>query len=60
MNNKLIVIAPIAMFFYCMFVKGNVLDGRAGLFYALQRSVAEGILSLYLLQALLSPDRSTK
>lgn len=58
--RKLIVIAPMAMFFYCMFVKGNVLDGRAGLFYALQRAVAEGILSLYLLQALLLPDRSAK
>ena len=30
--RKLIVIAPVAMFFYCMFVKGNILDGRAGLF----------------------------
>lgn len=49
--RKLIVIAPLAMFLYCMFVKGNILDGRAGLFYALQRSIAEGILSLYLLQS---------
>lgn len=55
--RKLIVIAPVAMFLYCMFVKGNIFDGRAGLFYALQRSVAEGILSLYLLQSLLSPGR---
>ncbi len=53
--RKLIVIAPVAMFFYCMFVKGNIRDGRAGLFYALQRSVAESVLSLYLLQSLLSP-----
>ena len=53
--RKLIVIAPVAMFFYCMLVKANVLDGRAGFFYALQRTVAESILSLYLLRALLAP-----
>jgi len=58
--RRLIVIAPAAMFIYCMFVKGNILDGRAGMYYALQRAVAEGILSLYLLQSLLSPDRSAK
>lgn len=53
--RKLIVVAPVLMFFYCMFVKRNVLDGRAGLQYALQRSVAEAILSLLLLQARLVP-----
>lgn len=42
--------API-MFFYCLVVRGGLLDGIPGLFYALQRSVAEGILGLYLLQA---------
>lgn len=56
--RKLIVIAPVAMFLYCMFVKGNILDGRAGLYYALQRSIAEAILSLYLLQATIGRNRS--
>jgi glycosyltransferase involved in cell wall biosynthesis len=51
--RKLIVIAPFAMLLYCLFIRGNVLDGRAGVFYAMQRSVAEAILSLYLAQALL-------
>lgn len=46
------VIAPPAMFVYCYVVRGGVFDGRAGLFYALQRAVAEGILSLYLLRRL--------
>lgn len=55
--RKLIFIAPIAMFFYCAIAKGNILDGRAGLFYALQRTVAEGILSLFLLHSLLSSNR---
>jgi glycosyltransferase involved in cell wall biosynthesis len=46
----LIVVAPAAMLFFCLFARGNIFDGRAGLFYALQRATAEAILSLYLLQ----------
>jgi len=53
--RRLIILAPPAMFFYCLFVRGGILDGRAGLFYALQRTVAEAILSLYLLQRILGP-----
>jgi hypothetical protein len=34
-------------------VRGGILDGRAGLFYALQRAVSEGILSLFLVRRLL-------
>lgn len=49
--RKLLVIAPIAAFFYCMIVKGNLQDGRRGLMYASQRAVAEIILSAYLLEA---------
>lgn len=48
--RRLIVVAPPAMFLYCLLVAGNILDGRAGLFYAFQRTVAESILSLYLLE----------
>jgi glycosyltransferase involved in cell wall biosynthesis len=48
--RKLRVVAPLLMFFYCLIVRRNILDGRAGLFYALQRTVAELILSLYLLE----------
>lgn len=43
-----IVIAPPAMFLYCYLVRGGILDGRAGLFYALQRATSEAILSLFL------------
>lgn len=43
--RKLRVVAPIAMPFYCLFVKGGILDGRAGLFYAYQRMLAELMLS---------------
>ena len=38
------------MFFYSYIVRGGILDGRAGLFYALQRTVSELILSLYLVR----------
>jgi glycosyltransferase involved in cell wall biosynthesis len=41
---------PIVVFLYCLFGKGLVLDGRSGLFYALQRVVAEAILSLMVLE----------
>jgi glycosyltransferase involved in cell wall biosynthesis len=41
---------PIAIFLYCLFGKGLILNGRAGIFYALQRLVAEAILSLMLLE----------
>lgn len=54
--RKGIVFAPAAMFLYCLLVRGGILDGKAGLFYALQRTVAEAILSLYLLQAHLGID----
>lgn len=48
--RRAIVLAPPAMFFYCLVVKGNVLDGWPGIHYALQRTVSELILSLYLLE----------
>lgn len=48
--RKLRVVAPFAMLFYCLFLQGLVLDGRAGLFYAFQRAFAELLLSLHLLQ----------
>ena len=48
--RRWLVIAPPLMFVYCYFVRGGILDGSAGLFYALQRATAEGILSLFLLQ----------
>jgi hypothetical protein len=41
---------PIAIFVYCLFVKGLIINGRAGMFYALQRLVAEAILSLMVLE----------
>lgn len=51
--RRWIVIAPPAMFLYCYLVRGGILDGKAGLFYALQRSVSEAILSLFLVRRML-------
>ncbi len=44
------VLAPFAAFIYALFFKGAILDGRAGVYYAMQRMVAEAILSLELLE----------
>jgi len=41
---------PIAVFLYCLFGKGLLFNGRAGIFYALQRMVAEAALSLIVLE----------
>jgi glycosyltransferase involved in cell wall biosynthesis len=41
-------LGPVLAFMYCLFVRGLILDGRAGLYYALQRLYAETLLSLYM------------
>lgn len=51
--RRLILLAPPAVLLYCLFVRGGIFDGRAGLLYALQRAGAELILSLYLLRTTL-------
>ncbi len=51
--RKLIVVAPAAMFLYCLIARGGILDGWPGLFYAMQRAVAESILSLNLLERMI-------
>lgn len=49
--RRLVVVAPPAMFVYCLVVKLAILDGRRGLLYALQRATAEAILSVHLVAA---------
>jgi glycosyltransferase involved in cell wall biosynthesis len=48
--RKARLFAPFLMLLYCLFVKGVILDGRAGIYYALQRTFAELMLSLYLFE----------
>jgi glycosyltransferase involved in cell wall biosynthesis len=42
--------APIGMLFYCLIFKGGLLDGWPGIFYAMQRTYAEILLSLEILE----------
>jgi hypothetical protein len=42
------IIAPPAVLFYCLVLRGGVFDGWAGFYYAFQRALAELMLSLYL------------
>lgn len=48
--RKMRVAAPFVMLLYCLFVKGLVLNGRSGIYYAFQRMFSEILLSLYLLE----------
>lgn len=48
--RKLQLLAPFVIFFYCLFIKGGLLDGKAGWYYAFQRLLAELLLSLYLIE----------
>jgi glycosyltransferase involved in cell wall biosynthesis len=52
--RRLVVIAPWLVPLYCLTVGRGLLDGRAGLFYAMQRAIAETILSARLLEAAMS------
>lgn len=54
------VIAPLAALFYCLIVRGGVMDGWRGFYYAFQRSLAELMLSLYLLESRCTFSESTR
>ena len=45
-----IMFAPFIIFIYCFFFKRGILDGWAGYYYALQRTFAEILLSLRLIE----------
>ena len=51
---------PIVAFLYCLFGKGLLLNGRAGVFYALQRLAAEAVLSLMVLEEKLRSQASAR
>jgi glycosyltransferase involved in cell wall biosynthesis len=42
------VVVPPAMLVYCLIVRGGILDGRAGFYYAFQRTAAELMLAVNL------------
>jgi glycosyltransferase involved in cell wall biosynthesis len=53
------VLAPILVFGYCYFWKKGFLDGKRGLFYALQRTYVELLLKLHLMDAKYSTRTAT-
>lgn len=44
------IIAPFIILFYCLIVKGGILDGWAGWYYAFQRTLAEILLAIHLIE----------
>lgn len=54
------VIAPAAALFYCLFIRLGIFDGWRGFYYAFQRSLAELMLSLYLLDSRCTFSESTR
>lgn len=49
--RKTKILAPLIVPFYCLVLKGGLLDGWNGWYYALQRTLAEILLSLHLIEA---------
>lgn len=50
--RKHVYFAPVLVPMYCLFVKGNILDGSAGIRYACQRGISELLLSLFLIDSI--------
>lgn len=44
-----LIVPPLALF-YCLIVRGGILDGWHGFYYSFQRSVAELMLSVYMIK----------
>jgi hypothetical protein len=53
----LIVPAPFVVLFYCLILRGGILDGKHGWFYAMQRFIAEILLSIRLTELRLHPNK---
>jgi glycosyltransferase involved in cell wall biosynthesis len=58
--RKMILPAPFAVFFYALIYRGIVLEGWAGWFYIFQRTVAETVLSLRMIEAIVSRSKGTR
>jgi hypothetical protein len=43
-------IAPFIILVYCLILKGGILDGWRGWYYAFQRILAEILLSIYIIE----------
>jgi hypothetical protein len=58
--RRWLVVAPAATLCYCLIVRGGIFDGWRGFYYAFQRSLAELMLSLYLLDSRCTFSESTR
>lgn len=58
--RKVIVFAPFLALVYCLIIKKGVLDGWEGVYYAFQRSLAETVLSLKLIERRLKAPNESK
>jgi glycosyltransferase involved in cell wall biosynthesis len=54
------IVLPAVTPFYCLFIRGGIFDGWPGLYYAGQRTLAELLLSLYLLDSRCTSLASTR
>jgi len=55
--RQLRIVAPVAVLFYCLIIRGGLLDGWAGFYYAFQRMIAEAMLSVRLLEHTTGPTK---
>lgn len=55
--RTMILFAPAAAFFYCLFYKGLILDGWKGIVYSWQRFLTEQLLAFKLLKKLFNRNR---
>lgn len=52
------ILAPFAVLFYCLIIQRGILDGWAGWYYAMQRTLAEILLAIRLTEDELSLDNN--
>ena len=45
------VLAPFIILIYCLIIKGGIFDGWQGWYYAFQRTLAELLLSIHIIEA---------
>ncbi len=58
--RKMLIFSTVLAPLVYLFLKGGILEGRHGLYYALQRMIAEGIISLKLLERCFSKENPSQ